>query len=350
MKTSPARALVLERKLHLAVRDIDLASEMGPEDVRIRITTVGICGSDVHWYQGGPIDRQGVERPMVLGHEASGVVEEVGAKVTTLKAGDRVCMEPGIPNFRSRETMMGRYNLDRNVAFWATPPVHGCLTRHVVHPTAFTFKVPDHVSHAEAAMVEPLAVGVYAAGLADIKPGDVAVVTGAGPIGVMTALAARVAGCSKVIISDVQGPKLELAARYDGLVPVNIRTHDLKEVVAAHTDGWGAKVLIEASGHASAYEGLFELLRPGGLCLAVGIPRQPVPFTILPMLRKELRFATVYRYANVFAPTLDLIASGKIDLKPLVTGTFDFEQSIAAFERAAEGRPEDVKLQILLGD
>jgi D-xylulose reductase len=344
------KALVLERKLQLALRDIELPTAVGPDDVRIRITTVGICGSDVHWYRHGPITDDGREAPMVLGHEASGVVEEIGANVTGLKPGDRVCMEPGIPNFRSRETRLGHYNLDRNVTFWATPPVHGCLVRHIVHPAEFTFRIPDHVTAAEAAMVEPLAVGVYASALAEIKPGDVAVVTGAGPIGIMTAIAARIAGCSKVIITDVQKPKLEIAGRYDGLVPVNVRRENLREVVAAHTGGWGADLLLEASGSARAYDGMFDVLRPRGTILAIGIPHDPVPISIPQAMRKELRLLTVFRYANVFSRTLDLIASGQVDLKPLVTRTFAFEDSIAAFERAAEGHPTDVKLQISLGD
>lgn len=344
------KALVLERKLELALRDIDLPTAVGPDDVKIRVTTVGICGSDVHWYKDGPVGANGVEAPMVLGHEAAGVVEEVGANVRHLKPGDRVCMEPGIPDFLSRESRMGRYNLDREVRFWATPPVHGCLVRYVVHPAAFTFKVPDHVSAAEAAMVEPMAVGVYAATLANFKPGDVAVVTGAGPIGIMCAIAARAAGCSKVIITDVQGPKLEIAGRYSGLVPVNIRTDDLKAKVLEQTEGWGADVLIEASGSASAYDGMFDLMCPGGLILAVGIPHKPIAFSIPQAMRRELRLQTVFRYANVFGRTLDMIASGAVDLKPLVTRTYDFADSIVAFERAAEGHPGDVKLQISLGD
>jgi D-xylulose reductase len=344
------RALVLERKPKLTLREIDLPTQVGADDVRIRVTTVGICGSDVHWYRDGPVAANGVEAPMVLGHEASGVIEEVGSNVVELKPGDRVCMEPGVPNFRSRETRLGRYNLDRDVTFWATPPVHGCLTRYVVHPAAFVFKVPDHVTQAEAAMVEPLAVGVYASSLANIKLGDVAVVTGAGPIGIMAALAARVGGCSRVIISDVQAPKLEIAGRYPGLVPINLREQSLRKAVADHTDNWGVDFLIEASGSVRAYDGMLDLLAPGGSIFVVGIPHEPVPISILGAMRKELSLHTVFRYANVFGRTLDMIASGAVDLKPLVTTTFDFEDSISAFERAAEGRPGDVKLQIFLGD
>ena len=192
------RALVLEEKGRLALRDIDLPQDLGPQDVRIRTHTVGVCGSDVHYYTHGKIGPFVVNAPMVLGHEASGTVIEVGAGVTALQVGDRVCMEPGIPDPASRASRLGIYNVDPAVTFWATPPVHGCLAPEVVHPAGFTFKLPDQVSFAEGAMVEPFAVGMQAALRARIQPGDVGVVTGAGPIGMMVALAALAGGCSKV--------------------------------------------------------------------------------------------------------------------------------------------------------
>jgi Alcohol dehydrogenase GroES-like domain len=189
-------ALVLERKGELALRKIELPEKLGPHDVKIAIQTVGICGSDVHYYEYGKIGPFVVNAPMVLGHEAAGVVVEVGEQVKNLRKGDRVCMEPGIPDPNSRAARLGIYNLDPAVRFWATPPVHGCLTGTVIHPAGYTFKLPDNVSFAEGAMVEPLAVGMHAAVKAKIKPGDLAVVIGAGPIGMVTALAALAAGCS----------------------------------------------------------------------------------------------------------------------------------------------------------
>src|SRR5450631_2733395 len=206
------RAVVLERVHQISLREIELPEALGPQDVRIAIHTVGICGSDVHYYTHGAIGPFVVREPMVLGHEASGTVVEVGVAVRHLKAGDRVCMEPGIPDPNSKATRLGLYNLDPAVRFWATPPVHGCLAPYVVHPAAFTFKLPDTVSFAEGAMVEPLAVGIHAAQKARIKPGDLAVVLGAGPIGMVTALAALAGGCSRVVITDVLQPKLDLAA------------------------------------------------------------------------------------------------------------------------------------------
>ena len=340
------KALVLEEKGKLSLRDFDLPNTLGRKDVRIKIHTVGICGSDVHYYTHGRIGHFIVNEPMVLGHEASGTVIEVGADVTHLAVGDRVCMEPGIPDPTSRASKLGIYNVDPAVQFWATPPVHGCLVPEVIHPAAFTYKLPDQVSFGEGAMVEPFAIGMQAALRARIQPGDVAVVTGAGPIGMMVALAALAGGCAKVIVADLAQPKLDIIAAYDGIVAVNIREHNLAEVIAEHTDGWGCDLVFECSGAASAILNIATLARPGGAIVLVGMPVDPVPVDIVGLQARELRVETVFRYANVYDRAIALIASGKVDLKPLISATLPFEDSILGFDRAVEARETDVKLQI----
>ncbi|TGQ74286.1 MAG: NAD(P)-dependent alcohol dehydrogenase [Mesorhizobium sp.] len=342
------QALVLEKKGELSLREIALPLDVGPDDIRIAIHTVGVCGSDVHYYTHGAIGSYIVRAPMVLGHEAAGTIVEVGANVTSLKVGDRVCMEPGVPNLSSRATKLGIYNVDPDVRFWATPPVHGVLAPFAVHPAAFTYRLPDNVSFAEGAMVEPFAIGMQAATRARIVPGDVAVVVGCGPIGIMIALAALAGGCSKVLISDFSAPKLAIAAQYAGIVPVNIGEQSLVDAVAAATDNWGADIVFEASGSPKAFADLFDVVRPGGAVVLVGLPVEPVSLNVPAAISKEVRIETVFRYANIFDRALQLIGSGKVDLKPLITGTYDFADSIKAFERAAEANPQDVKLQILL--
>ena len=337
-------ALVLEERKRLSLREIDLPRTLGAGDVRIDIHTVGICGSDVHYYTHGRIGPFVVDEPMVLGHEASGVVTEVGSGVTQLSVGDRVCMEPGVPDMEGRAARLGIYNVDPDVTFWATPPVHGCLTPSVVHPAAFTYRLPDTVSFAEGAMVEPFAVGLQAAERARISPGDVAIVIGAGPIGMMVALAALAGGCSQVVISDVSRPKLDIIGTYDGITAVH--ASDLGATVAKLTGGWGADVVFEASGSAAAFKTLADAARPGGAVVLVGMPPEPVAVDIVALQAKELRIETVFRYANMYPRAINLMASGKVDLKPLITQTFPFAESVQAFERAAEGRPTDVKLQI----
>lgn len=343
-----AQALVLEEARRLALREIDLPRTLGPQDVRIAIDTVGICGSDVHYYTHGKIGPFVVKAPMVLGHEAAGIVAEVGAEVRHLSVGDRVCMEPGIPNMSSKATKMGVYNVDPDVTFWATPPVHGCLTPSVVHPAAFTYPLPESVSLAEGAMVEPFAIGMQAAAKARITPGDVAFVTGAGPIGIMVALAALAGGCARVFIADLVAEKLAVAAGYDNIEPVLIGRDDPVAVLRAATQGWGADVVFECAGAAPAIQSALEVVAPAGCAVFVGMPVDPVPVDIVLAQSKEIRMETVFRYANMYDRAIALMGSGKVDLRPLISETFAFADSIKAFDRAVEARPSDVKIQIKL--
>src|SRR5208283_2599753 len=227
------RALVLEKERSLALRDIDLPLKLGPRDVKIAVDTVGICGSDVHYYTHGRIGSFIVKSPMVLGHEAAGTVVEVGPEVKSLKVGDRVCMEPGVPDMESRSSRMGLYNVDPSVTFW------------------------------EGALVEPFAIGMQAAAKARIAPGDVAVVIGSGTIGIMVALAALAGGCARVIVSDLVQEKLDIVGRYKGVTTVNSKKQNLAEEVSKLTGGWGADLVFEASGSPKAFEGLLDLVRPG---------------------------------------------------------------------------------------
>ena len=192
---------------------------MGPRDVRIKLHTVGICGSDVHYYTHGRIGPFVVNAPMILGHEASGTVIEVGSEVTTLKVGDRVCMEPGIPDPNCRATRLGMYNVDPAVRFWATPPVHGILRPTCVHPADFTFKLPDECalprprwsSRSPSASTPPPRRGC--------SPATSRLVLGAGPIGLVTALSALAGGCARVFVTDIADAKLEIAGRLGAQSP-----------------------------------------------------------------------------------------------------------------------------------
>ena len=341
-------ALVLERKDELNLRDIALQETLGPLDVHIAIHTVGVCGSDVHYYTHGGIGPFIVRKPMVLGHEAAGTIIETGAEVEHLIAGDRVCMEPGVPDPNSRESRLGMYNLDPNVRFWATPPDHGVLRPTVVHPAAYTFKLPDNVSFAEGAMVEPLAVGMHAASKAGIRPGDVAVVSGAGPIGMVTALSALAGGCSHVFITDVIQEKLDLAATLGQIIPVNVREQNLAQTVRGLTGGTGADIVFEASGNPQAAAAVFEPLAPGGTVVYIGCPVEPVSLEIVAAQVKEARILTIFRYAHVFPRALGLMSSGAIDVKPLITDRFTFADGVAAFDYACHMPPASVKVQIEL--
>jgi D-xylulose reductase len=340
------RALVVEKKGELALREIEVIEELGPRDVRIKIHTVGICASDVHYYTDGRIGDFVVEKPMILGHEASGTIIEVGAEVTSLAVGDRVCMEPGVPSADSRETKTGHYNLDPEITFWATPPDHGVLRESVVHPAAFTYKLPDNVSFAEGAMIEPLAVGLHAANKAQIAPGDVALVLGAGTIGMVTALAALAGGCSKVIITDVVPEKLALAETLGAITSVNVASEDLQQVVREQTGGRGVDLVFECSGNKRVAESAFDNAAPGATVVFVGLPDGPIQYDILKGSVKEIRVEHVFRYTNVYDRAVALMGSGKINVKPLLTDRYPFEKSVEAMEAFLNMAPTSVKIQI----
>ena len=345
------KSLVLEKKGEISLRDfpaIDkLESSLGPLDIRIKLHTVGVCGSDVHYYTHGRIGPFVVNEPMILGHEASGTVIETGSLVSSLQIGDRVCMEPGIPDANSRATQIGMYNIDPNVRFWATPPIHGILRPTCVHPEAFTFKIPDNISFAEAAMVEPLAVGVHAATKARIKPGDIALVMGAGPIGLVTALSAIASGCSRVFISDLADEKLEIARSMNSAIsPINSRTTDLKTSILKETDGWGADIVFEATGSADAAETVFQALSPGGCVVLIGGQSDPISFDVGAAMVREARVESIFRYAHVFPRCIRMLSSGLINVRPLITKKYIFDDSVEAFNVAADARPENIKIQI----
>ncbi len=341
-------AVVLERKGELRVRDIEIAEELRPDDVRVDIRAVGICGSDVHYYEHGAIGPFVVTKPMVLGHEASGVVSEVGSRVTNLTVGDRVCMEPGVPSPNGKATRLGMYNLDPDVVFWATPPVHGCLRPSVVHPALFTYKLPDNVDFGEGALVEPLAIGMHAATKAKIRPGDVGLVTGAGTIGTVTALAALAGGCSRIIMSDVKQEKLDIVAGLGQITPVNVARENLKEIVSRATEGWGADVVFEASGNPAVISEVFDLVCPGGTVVLIGMPIAPVTVDIVRAQAKEARIETVFRYAHMYPRALALLGSGRVNVKPLITDRYAFKDAVAAFDHARKLEPRSVKVQIVL--
>lgn len=341
------RALVLEKVNQITIRDFDIKESLSPTDVRVKPKFVGICGSDVHYYVHGKIGDFVVKEPMILGHEASGIVTEVGSAVKTLKVGDRVCMEPGIPDFNSVETMAGMYNLDPAVRFWATPPIHGCMRETVVHPASLTFKLPDNVSLEEGALAEPMAIGVYSAKTARIEPADTALVFGAGTIGIVTALAALASGCSTVILTDIKAGKLDLVKKaYPGrIVCVNSAKESLADAVSAVAPE-GVDIVFEASGSPQALSSFTRYTRPGGRAVLIGMPASPSAIDVVGAQVKEISIATIFRYRNMYPRTLRMMSSGGIDVKPLITHHYPFADSLAAFKFAATGPEDAVKIMI----
>lgn len=343
------QAIVLEKPNQISIRDIDLPVRPGPRDVKIQISRVGICGSDLHYYLHGRIGDFVVRDPMVLGHEASGVVTEVGTEVSGFSVGDRVCMEPGIFRDFSPEVMRGQYNLDPAVEFWATPPVHGCMCESVIHPANLTFHLPESVDAEEGALVEPLAIGVHSATKARIAPGDTALVIGAGTIGIVTALAASASGCDRVFVTDVKQAKLDFVAEHYGanITPINPLSTDLGGALRDAVPE-GVDVAFETSGSDEGVLRLPQYVRRGGRMVFIGMPQNPPPFDIVTAQTKELTMYTVFRYANAYPRAIRLLSSGRINAKPLVTHRFPFSDGKAAFEYAATYPQDAIKIMITM--
>jgi len=340
------KALVLESVKKLNLRDFPIEETVGPYDVKIKVEACGICGSDIHYYTEGAIGDFVVKEPMILGHEAAGTVIEKGEKVTQFEVGDLVCMEPGIPNMESREILEGLYNLDADIRFWATPPIHGVMRETVVHPARFCFKLPEGMSANEGAMMEPLATGIEAAKKARIKPGDVALVTGAGTIGSMVALAALAGGCSKVIISDMKQEKLDIIGSYPNVIAFNNSEGNLVDFVMKETNGFGAHISIEASGSSKVFPDIMLATKRGGTIVMVGMSNDPVHISMPVLQVRGLRIETIFRYTNCFDRAVAYVGSGIIDVRPLITKTFPFDKSVEAYDYAAQGHPDVIKVVI----
>lgn len=305
--------------------------KLGADDVLIQVKSVGICGSDLHYYRSGAIGDFKVEFPFVLGHEAAGIVAEVGENVSTLKKGDRVCMEPGIPCMKCEECLTGHYNLCRDVRFWATPPYDGVLSEYVSHPAAFTFKIPNNMSFTEGALVEPLAIGLHACNMGGVKLGQSVAIVGAGCIGLVTLLAAKAYGATQIIVGDVLDKRLE-KARALGAIAINTKEEDFAARVMELTGGRGADVCIDCAGFSATVDSCLSAAKPAGMVIIVGLGQDRVDgFNTSIMSTKELTVKSIFRYRNLFPTAINAIADGRIDVNTIVSHRFSFEDTIQAF-------------------
>ena len=305
--------------------------KMGPDDVLIKVQSVGVCGSDLHYYRSGSIGDFKVEFPFVLGHEAAGVVCDVGENVRTLKKGDRVCMEPGVPCMKCEECLSGHYNLCKDVRFWATPPYDGVLSEYVAHPAAFTFKIPDNMSFTEGALVEPLAIGLHACNMGGVKLGQTVAIMGAGCIGLVTLLAAKAYGATRIIVGDVLDKRLD-KARELGAIAVNTKEEDFVAKVMELTEGRGADVCIDCAGFSATVDSCLSCAKSAGMVIIVGLGQDRVDgFNTSVMSTKELTVKSIFRYRNLYPTAINAIADGRIDVESIVSHRFTFDDTINAF-------------------
>ncbi|MDR2185462.1 MAG: NAD(P)-dependent alcohol dehydrogenase, partial [Treponema sp.] len=281
-------------KMEIIERDIP---QPKPNEVLVRIDWVGICGSDLHYYETGRIGDFIVRPPFVLGHEAAGVVVETGSAVSHMRRGNRVALEPGKTCGHCEFCRSGRYNLCPDVAFFATPPVDGVFQEYVAHEAALCFKLPDRVTTLEGALIEPLAVGFHASISGGAGIGQTALITGVGCIGLVSMLAMQAQGVSRIFVADTINKRLDKASALgaDGLIYVSKQR--IPDKIAEFTGGEGVDLVIETSGNEDAAGQAIESVKKGGTMVFVGYSKSGM--MNLPMgtaLNKELSFKTIFRY------------------------------------------------------
>jgi L-iditol 2-dehydrogenase len=324
------RAAVLHAAGDLRVEDRPVP-EPGPREVLVQVAAVGVCGSDIHYYEHGRIGSFVVREPMVLGHESSGRVVALGPGASSHAIGDRVALEPGVPCGGCRECRAGRYNLCRDVRFFATPPIDGAFANYVTIHEDFAFALPDSVSDDAGALMEPLSVAVWACQKADVSAGDRVLVTGAGPIGLLAAQTARAFGATEITVTDVNPHRLGMAERTGATRTINVAEARLED------SGVEADALIECSGHPASLTAGIASLRPAGRAVLVGMgPEEEGTVPLALIQSRELWLTGTFRYANTYPTAIALAANGRVDLEAIITGHYGLDDAEAALRAGRE--------------
>jgi L-iditol 2-dehydrogenase len=316
--------------------------EPATDEVVVEVGSVGVCGSDVHYYEHGRIGPYVVESPLVLGHEAGGVVTAIGSAVTTLEIGQRVSIEPGVPCRRCPQCLAGRYNLCPGVRFFATPPYDGAFSQYVAMPASFVYPIPDGMSDDAAGLIEPLSVGVWACRRGHVAPGTSVLVTGAGPIGLIAAQTARAYGADTVTVTDVNRHRLQLAADL-GLATIDVGQTAITDA------GIEADVLLECSGNARATWDAVNTMARAGSVVLVGMGGDTVQLPLSYVQDRELTITGAFRYANTWPTAIQLAASRRVDLDAMVTGHYGLRDVEAALT-ASRDDPTSIKAIVRPGE
>jgi L-iditol 2-dehydrogenase len=339
-----------KHEVHLIQKPMPVVGE-GQTIVHVRAT--GICGSDVHFWKHGNIGDMVVTDECGAGHESAGIVIEVGKGVDQVKVGDRVAIEAGVPCSKPLCDFCrtGRYNACPDVVFFSTPPYHGTLTRFHLHPAAWLHKLPDSISFEEGALMEPLAVALAGIERANLRLGDPLLICGAGPIGLVTLLAAHAAGATPIVITDLVESRLKFAETLvPGVKTVSIdRSLNAKQQAQKIVEKFGFQptLALECTGVESSVHTAIYSVKFGSTVFVIGVgkPEQTMPFMHLSANEIDVKFQ--YRYANQYPKAIRLVEAGLINLKPLVTHRYKLESAVEAFETAHDFTKGAIKVQIL---
>jgi L-iditol 2-dehydrogenase len=328
------RATVLLERQNLVVENRPVP-ELDPDQVLIQVSSVGVCGSDVHFWHDGALGDWVVHEPLVLGHESGGRIVKVGSAVPAERLGQRVSIEPQRPNPTSPESLSGHYNLDPDMRFYATPGVDGAFAEYVAIQSHFAWPIPDSMSDDAAALLEPLSVAIATARKANFTVGSRVLIAGAGPIGIVTAQVARAYGAREVIVSDVSGGRRERALSFGATRVVDPSVEDVR------TSDLGVDCFVDASGAPAAIMSGIGAVRAAGSVVLVGMGPTEVPMPITVIQNRELTVTGVFRYANTWPTAIELVERGLVDLDSMVTAQFGLNTVEDAFRSTLE--PETLK-------
>ena len=336
--TSTMRASVLVREKTIELDERPVPSP-GPDEVLVRVGSVGVCGSDVHYYDHGRIGDFVVTSPLVLGHEVGGTITEVGSEVDRSRIGERVALEPQRPCRRCRHCKTGQLNLCSDMQFFATPPVDGAFCDYVVLPADFAHPVPDSLSDAAVALCEPLSVGLWANEKGGTTAGSRVFVTGAGPIGAVCAMVARARGATEIVVADLVESRRRRITDLVGATAVDPTSgFDPADV--------GADVFLECSGATPALQSGIKAVRPGGKAVMVGHGDPEVTLSVLDLQMREVWLTGIFRYVDTWPTAIALAASGMVDLDALVTARFDLDHVEDAL--TSDSDPQSMKSVVVV--
>lgn len=335
MKNSEA---ILVTPKHFEIQECPMP-EPKDNEILMKVEYVGMCGSDIHGFEFGPfIPPKDPNQKIGLGHEVAGEVVKVGAKVTKFKPGDKVLIEPGVPDDSCEYCREGRYNICPAVDFMATQPNYkGALCQYMTHPEEWTYHVPEGMTTMEAALVEPAAVGMHAAILGEARLGKSIVILGAGTIGLMVLQACLSLGATDITVVDVMQKRLDLALKLGAKRVINGKEQNTVEVLRSEElyGDHGVELVFECAEAVFTAQQAVEIVSRGGKIMMVGTQSNPVPINFL-KINREVTIQTSFRYCNNYPQTIEAIATGKFNVKDMVTHVYDYKDVQKAFEEAID--------------
>lgn len=342
-------AAFLTATQQLEIRDCEMP-KVAPDEVLLKIEYIGICGSDAHFFESGKRKETPLPFPFILGHEASATVVELGADVKTLTVGDRVCIEPQKTCGECEMCKTGHYNMCPSVEFPSVPPYDGMLRKYFAFPARLCHKLPDSMTLEQGALIEPLAVGLSAAEEGEVRLGDTVVILGMGTIGLVTLLACKARGATKIVAIDLFDERLECAEKLGATMVINGGKEDAVAKVMEYTDGRGADVVFETAGSAFTAAQSAEYLRRCGRVVLVGNINGTTQMKLFELMLREGSIHTIYRYKNNFPTAISSVATGVINVNSLITNVYPMAEAQKAFEQSIHDKSHVIKILLKVAE